>query len=204
MFNNFVKKLKINLLYLKNKFLFFIKLINLKFVFNVIFWYICLDCLINEELNNFFLCSFLTNLLLFVNPFNSFIFLSIYFLISLKDKIILFIKFFINFRINKKTKIILDSNNYNNLFLVAMYYSYNKVSFKINFTYIFNWFITFIKFNFINNFFFIKYIFNNIILIFSPISWYTIFKRHSIFGFYRISRQRWVELKTEEVNFIKY
>lgn len=36
------------------------------------------------------------------------------------------------------------------------------------------------------------------------VQWHTVFKRHSIFGFYRISRQTWVELKTEEINALKY
>ncbi len=39
---------------------------------------------------------------------------------------------------------------------------------------------------------------------FKSIYWYPIFKRHSIFGYYRIARQNWVELKSEEVNYLKY
>lgn len=34
--------------------------------------------------------------------------------------------------------------------------------------------------------------------------WYPLFKRHSYFGYFRSMRQRWGEVKSEEVNRIKY
>lgn len=192
MFTNFWKKWKISLPQIKDKFLFLIKFVNLKTFLYLIFWYTILDFIINDSISNIFFCSFLINFFNFISFSNLSFFLVFYILISLNG---IFLNFF---------KIKLNLNNtYNNLLLVFFFYLYNVFSFKINFIYLINWFLVFIKFNKLNLIkiiFLINYAFDKI----NVISWYTLFKRHSIFGFYRISRQRWVELKSEELNFLKY
>ncbi len=40
--------------------------------------------------------------------------------------------------------------------------------------------------------------------LFSINYWYPLYKRHSYFGYFRSMRQKWGELKTEEVNRLKY
>ncbi len=51
---------------------------------------------------------------------------------------------------------------------------------------------------------FITAIFNFIAKFFSVNYWYPLYKRHSYFGYFRSMRQRWGEVKTEEVNRLKY
>lgn len=40
--------------------------------------------------------------------------------------------------------------------------------------------------------------------LFSTHYWYPLFKRHSYFGYFRAMRQRWGEVKSEEMNRLKY
>ena len=93
------------------------------------------------------------------------------------------------------------SDSFNRLYLVFFY----KVSFIKNFLlfsvfdYFFNFFFFFIKF-FFNKFLFLKEFF----FIFSNNVWYPVFKRHSYFGLFRVSRDKWIDLKTENLNFYKH
>lgn len=114
------------------------------------------------------------------------------------------IVFYLGFFLITISLIFRNNNNLtflnNSLLLQINYYLSNiKVSFFENLEYLFaQFFFT------LNNNAFKFYFLNSILLNLRPIYWYPIFKRHSIFGYYRIARQNWVELKSEEVNFIKY
>lgn len=214
MFNSFVKKLKTNILYIKSNLLFFIKLVKFNYLLNILYLIIIFDCLININSYNFFICSFIDKFFYFINPLYSLIvFLTFYFLISIKDIIILKLKNLIKLKNTKfnlsNSKLItqnyyVDNNNFNNIFLFSLYYIYNITSIKVVISYIYNWYLNFFKYNF-SNLFISRFILNKLLLEnVKPINWYPIFKRHSIFGYYRINRQRWVELKSEEINYIKY
>jgi len=194
MFTNFWKKWKINLPQIKTKFLFLVKFVNLNTFLYLIFWYVILDFLLNDAMSNIFICSFLINIFSWINTLNLSVFLVFYFLISLNTIILNFFKIKININY---------VYNYNNFLLIFFFYIYNLISFRINLIYLLNWIVTFIKFNYLK-LSKVSYFFNILLKKISVVSWYTIFKRHSIFGFYRISRQRWVELKSEELNFLKY
>lgn len=91
-------------------------------------------------------------------------------------------------------------NNYTNQnnisFLYSLYFKYNFLALYAYVSYIYNWYLNILVFALKN--------LNISSYVKLPIFWYPIFKRSSIFGFYRISRQRWSELKTEEVNYLKY
>ena len=95
------------------------------------------------------------------------------------------------------------SNNFNNMFLNYLYYFFNIIALKTVFNHILSWIILFFSWNF-KSLYFIKFLINIFSVSVKKINWYPVFKRHSIFGYYRINRQRWVELKSEEVNYIKY
>jgi hypothetical protein len=191
MFNNFIKKIKLNLLTIKNKFLFFIKLINFNLFFNFFYFYIICSCFISIESYNTFFFQFLYNIIFFINPvLNIFIFLFFYFFISLTP---VFLNVFKNLTNFKSSKIFsLNSNNVvystsNSVYLQFLYYLYNKSSFIININYLYYWYLSFINYYYFNNFlirFFVNFIYTS-----KPIYWYTVFKRHSIFGFYRSNRQ---------------
>ncbi len=48
------------------------------------------------------------------------------------------------------------------------------------------------------------FVYNIISGFFSANYWYPLYKRHSYFGYFRSMRQKWGEVKTEEINRLKY
>lgn len=205
MLNNFIKKIKINLLYIKNKLLFFIKLVNLKLIFNIAYFYVVYDCFTTIKNHSLFICSSLNTFINYINPSNLSIFLSFYFILSLRFFIFLKLKNSIKLKSLKlsNNSILISNNSYNKLYLQVLYYVYNKTTLIVNINYLYYWYLTFINCN-IKNSYFLNYTVISLLDILKPINWYTVFKRHSYFGFYRITRQRWTELKSEEVNYLKY
>jgi hypothetical protein len=90
------------------------------------------------------------------------------------------------------------------VYTYRIYYVYN--------TYVLNlisYFFDLSKFYFLNFIYFYKNSFiDNLILelFYSRYSfvWSPLFKRHSYFGYNRSMRQKWIDIKSEEVNRIKY
>ena len=213
MFNNFLKKIKVSILFIKTNILSYIKLIKFNYLLNIIFLYIIYDCFNHTYLNIYaYIYSFLNSFFYFINFSYSFIlFLMFYILISTKSIIFFKIKSFMKFKNNKFLNKIVGlqynnyvfSNNFNNMFLNYLYYFFNIIALKTVFNYILSWIILFFSWNF-KSLYFIKFLINIFSVSVKKINWYPVFKRHSIFGYYRINRQRWVELKSEEVNYIKY
>ena len=166
----------------------FIFILNIFYSFFLFFFLVDFNLFysINESFIGFFINYF--------NYFTNFyLVLILLFLCSIKNVIYSFINGNFN-NFNSET---------NSIYLNILFYSYIKDVLLITF----NFYISYLLF-FIN-----KLTKSNVLLLFfinkvfrfiNPISWYPIFKRHSIFGYYRIARQNWVELKTEEVNFLKY
>lgn len=161
---------------------------NINFYFLVFFVYsFCVDVR-----SNFLVCSFFRSNVVFVD-FGIFLF---YFLITF------FILFLFFFYLNTiKSNLTYD-------YLLFLYRSYflKNLSFFSLIVYLFNnirfYFLNF-YYRFIKSFFFNFFveIFN---FIFNKYYWYPIFKRHSYFGLYRNLRQKWTEVKSEEVNRLKY
>lgn len=195
MFTNFIKLFKNNFNFIKVKIFVIIKLININLFFNFIFISLVLFCLI-------FNLEFLIDILYVyevIFKFLSFIFIQY----SLITYILLFILI-----INKFLRALWFKNNlelifFNNQSYLNLLYNFKLINFsKVSITYYYYYLNCFFNSLFSNNIIFVtlNLLKNKLV----QISWYPIFKRHSIFGFYRISRQRWVELKTEEVNYLKY
>ena len=212
MFNSIFKEIKKNILYMKNNLLVFIKLIKFDYIINIVYFIIMYDFLTYIDKNSTFIYSFLSQFFSYLNPlYNLFTFLLFYFLISIRSIVLLIFKN--NFK-SSNTKFdvkkvyfnsnnYLTNNNYNGILLQLLYSIYNIVSFKVVFSYLMSWYSIFFKYT-LNNFFVFRFILNSLQNFTKVVSWYPIFKRHSVFGYYRINRQRWVELKSEEINYIKY
>ena len=193
MFNNLFNKIKASLLQIKSK------LASLFIFKNLILYIIILFICCNIAFSSLFFfleqsfCNFLFNYINYSNYF--YLTLLIFFLISIKNFFYaLCLKLFnINY-------IVVFNNN--NLYLNFLYLAYIKNIIIYSLYFLINYFNLFFKLV-INSNYFLSYILNKINILF-PVSFYPIFKRHSIFGYYRIARQNWVELRTEEVNFLKY
>jgi hypothetical protein len=161
---------------------------NVNFYFLVIFLY----SFCTSVRSNLLVCSFIRNNVIYAD----FGFFIIFFLIVYT---LLFILFY-------SLNIVKNVNNYDwLLFLYRNYFIFN-LSILTLVSYIFDtfrffgfWLLSFFKSSFFFNF--LREIFNNI---FCQTYWYPIFKRHSYFGYFRSMRQKWVEVKSEEINRFKY
>lgn len=194
MFENFFKKIKTNVAFLKNRLVFLTEFKNRSFVFIISYYFLLFFIMVDNNLFFYVNQSFFGLILDFLNYFNNFyLTLIILFALSVKNLIANYFNFFQN-----------SVNNQSNLlFLNFLYLVYIKDTLFINF----NFFLSYLSFFFLylaQTNYFLAFFMLKVRQILVPISWYTIFKRHSIFGYYRIARQNWVELKSEEVNFLKY
>lgn len=189
-----------NLFYTKGKLSFFVKLVNFKFILTVVYFIVLFSSFLTLNSQSVLICSAINNTMLLVHPLNNFlIFIVFYYVLSVKDILMLLIKQLFNFKSNTVKTV----NNSNNLFVIV-YYIYNNFNlFLNNLGYLVNYYLNLFSKKFVN-FYFLNWILKLVNSNLKQNYWYTVFKRHSIFGYYRISRQRWVELKSEEVNFLKY
>lgn len=188
---NFFNEFKNNFSFFKTKLVFIVKGLNYLIVFDLLCVLFIVDILFNLNLLTFILNFFflLTNYLL---TLNFLVIVILFFIISTRNLILN--------KLSGKSNFIQKSENSNQLYLGLLFIIYSRLNIKSNLIFFLNYLnLLFFKSNFILNFF-------NILLIenFKNLYWYPIFKRHSIFGYYRIARQNWVELKSEEVNYIKY
>lgn len=161
---------------------------NINFYFLVLFVYsFCVDVRVN-----LFICSFIRTNIIFAN-FATFIF---FFILTFFVLFILVYWF-------KYTCSLVNSDWL--VFMYRFYYLYN-ISFLSLFSYIFD--VVFFYFIFLyrlyKNSIFYLFFYNLFLNFFSTNLWYPIFKRHSYFGYFRSMRQKWGEIKTEEVNRLKY
>jgi hypothetical protein len=206
MFNIFVKRIKISISNIKDKFTSFVKLVNISLIFNAIYFIIVYDCIAHFKDQSLFMLPFFDSLLTRFNPNNLSLFILVLFIISIKNIIQNYFYSTTSLK-TTNTNYLMSSNasafNYNSVYLYLLYITYNLNSMLININYLYFWLRTFITFN-LKKLFLINFCIQYISHITKQISWYTVFKRHSFFGFYRVSRQRWTELKTEEINYLKY
>ena len=183
---------------LKNQFLLIAKYFRFNLFIDLFYFFILLDIMFNY---NFFLIisNFLFFFIIQLNFISIFIFIFIIFLITNYN-------FFLNkffYFFNIEYKFFNGNKQYNSLYLFFLYNLFILNNLFLNINYLINKCL-FLFFNFYKTNLFFNFIFKCFFNAFKQINWYPIFKRHSIFGYYRISRQNWVELKTEEVNYIKY
>lgn len=115
---------------------------------------------------------------------------------------LIFIKLRINFFYKIRQGYFFLFNLKKNFFLVFHIFKSYFVNFYLIFIFKLKKFYKNKNSSFIFNFY--KYLFFLVKSFFRKFFWYPIFKRHSIFGYYRLSRQNWVELKPEEIHYIKY
>ena len=191
MFNNFLNRLKINLLFLKNNLLFFFKSIKLTFLTNIIYFFVLYNCLVQIS-DNIFLYNFIGNFFLFISVnYSLLLFLLFYYVVSVKS--ILLEKSQNTFNSKKKSFLTTSSNNsiknFNNILLPFNYYISNLEFVKSILSYFYRLCLFYIA-HILKNLFLANYIVNTIKGLTTKVSWYPIFKRHSIFGYYRINRQR--------------
>ncbi len=170
----------------KQSFLYLIR--NINFYFSVLFLYsFCTDVR-----SNLAVCSFIrTNII-----FSGFTYFLFYFIFTF------FILYCIVYYVKYTCSVV------NSDWLVLLYRNcyLTNVSFASLLSYLFDSFV-FYFFYFLrlyrNSFVFIT-IYSAIVNFFSTNYWYPLYKRHSYFGYFRAMRQRWGEVKSEEVNRLKY
>ncbi len=161
---------------------------NLNFYFLVLFVYsFCADVR-----SNWAICSFIrTNII-----FSNFVFFILYFILTF------FVLYLLVYYI-KYTRSIVNGD-----WLVLLYRSFYlfNISFLSLVSYLFDlfyfYFLYFIRVY--RNSFIYLFLFSFFGKFFSVNYWYPLYKRHSYFGYFRSMRQRWGEVKTEEVNRLKY
>ncbi len=185
MIMNFLGEFKYSLNFLKTKLINVFKKLNYLVILDVIILTFCAVLLLNLDVLNIIFNSFLLNLLVS----NNVLLLVLFFLVSISNLLI-------NKLYYKSNKF--NNENWNVLYLQFLYVLYLRLNLKSNLIYLYYNILFIFKTIFVNN----SYILSN--LNFRTLYWYPIFKRHSIFGYYRIARQNWVELKSEEVNYLKY
>lgn len=198
MLNIFLIKFGSRLTLLNSRTAFFINAMRVNCLFSFLYFSIIILILISISLENI-LFSFFFNIFsdLDVNV-NSSIFLFFYFSISNKNLLLNYFGYFVGLNYFSKFQ-----NTSNWLFLLVYWFYYNFGLVLVNFAYFLNKLLFVVKKNLSSlvkiNFF---------LIIIRKITyrhyWYPLFKRSSIFSYYRISRQRWTELKSEEINFLKY
>lgn len=185
MIMNFLGEFKYSLNFLKTKLINVFKKLNYLVILDVIILTFCAVLLLNLDVLNIIFNFFLLNLLVS----NNVLLLVLFFLVSISNLLI-------NKLYYKSNKF--NNENWNVLYLQFLYVLYLRLNLKSNLIYLYYNILFIFKTIFVNN----SYILSN--LSFRTLYWYPIFKRHSIFGYYRIARQNWVELKSEEVNYLKY
>lgn len=182
---NFVGEFKSNFNFLKAKILNALKKLNYLIILDSCILTFCSFLLLGFNIIDTFLNASILNLLLS----NNFIFYVLLFSLSISNLILNKIYYKSN---------TFNTENWNSLYLQILYSIYLRLNIKSNIIYLYYSIGFLLKNLFLNNSFILKN------LNFRTLYWYPIFKRHSIFGYYRIARQNWVELKSEEVNYLKY
>lgn len=182
---NFLGEFKYSLNFLKTKLINVFKKLNYLVILDAIIFTFCTILLLNFDVLNIIFNSFLLNFLIS----NNIVVLSLFFLFSISNLLINRLYY---------TSNKFNSENWNVLYLQFLYVLYLRLNLKSNLIYLYYNILFILKNIFVSN----SYILSN--LNFRTLYWYPIFKRHSIFGYYRIARQNWVELKSEEVNYLKY
>ena len=171
---------------IRKSFLYLVR--NLNFYFLLVFLY----SFCTSVRSNLLVCSFIRTNIIYAD----FGFFIVFFLIVYTILFIIF--FFLN--------IVKSVNNYDwLLFLYRNYFLFN-LSFLTLLSYIFDTFKFYILwlFSVFKNLFFFNFFIEIFNFIFNQSFWYPIFKRHSYFGYFRSMRQKWVEVKSEEVTRFKY
>jgi hypothetical protein len=141
MFNVFVKKIKTGVLNIRNKLIFFIKLVNLNLVFNLIYFIIIYDSIVHVKNHNSFLSSLLNNLLTYCNISELSTITFIFFIVSLKN--ILYSHFYniVNSKTTKEVSYFVNDSffsfKYNSIYLYLLYISYSFSSVLINLNYLY-------------------------------------------------------------------
>lgn len=167
---------------------FFYLIRNVNFYFLMIFLY----SFCTSVRSNILVCSFIRNSVIYAD-------LGFFIGFFLIAYILLFICFYY-------LNIVKSVNNYDwLLFLYRNYFVFN-VSVLTLISYLVNTikFYVFWVFSLISNLFIFNLILEIINVVSSQSFWYPIFKRHSYFGYFRSMRQKWVEVKSEEVTRFKY
>lgn len=189
---NIVNFVKSNLLFFKSR------ISSSLVIVDFLFFFILLDILLNYNFLSvaYSLVFSIFNYIILLSNFN---FILLLVLIILRSVILnkIFYKNQTNYSNYNKY------SNYNSIYLWILYnLNVNNFFFvNLNFLISYVWNVLYLIFS---KSYLIQFIISEVSLFTTQINWYPIFKRHSIFGYYRISRQNWVELKTEEVNYIKY
>ena len=171
---------------LKKSFVYLIK--NVNFYFLMIFLY----SFCTSVRSNLLVCSFMRNNVIYAD----FGFFIVYFLLVYSVLFLLF--YFLN--------IVRNVNNYDwLLFLYRNYFIFN-LSILTLVSYIYDtikFYLFWLLFLF-KNLFIVTFFINLLSSVFSQNCWYPIFKRYSYFGYFRSMRQKWVEVKSEEITRFKY
>ena len=171
---------------LKKSFFYLIR--NINFYFLIIFIY----SFCTSVRSNLLVCSFIRNNVIYADfGFFIFYFLFVYF-------VLFFIFYFLN--------IVNTVNNYDwLLFMYRNYFLFNlSILTLISYLYDTAKFYAYWLFFSVKNVFFFSFFSEIFFRLFSQSYWYPIFKRHSYFGYFRSMRQKWVEVKSEEITRFKY
>ena len=130
---------------MRNSLLVFIKLVRFDYIINFVYFFVIYNCLTCVSKNDVLVYPFLNQIFYYINPLYSLsVFLLFYFLISIKNIIIILLKNNLKsneskFNIKKidfNTNYYLASNNYNGILLQLSYTLYNVISFKVVITYL--------------------------------------------------------------------
>ena len=171
---------------LKRSFFYLLK--NINFYFLMIFLY----SFCTSVRSNLLVCSFIRNSVIYAD-FGFFIKLFLF------SYLCLFIVFYL-------LNLVKNVNNYDWLLFTYRNYFVTNLSVLTIISYVYDT----IKFFFFWLFYsfrsvFLVTLFNEVFCkIFSTNYWYPLFKRHSYFGYFRSMRQKWVEVKSEEITRFKY
>lgn len=139
-----------NLFYTKGKLSFFVKLVNFKFILTVVYFIVLFSSFLTLNSQSVLICSAINNTMLLVHPLNNFlIFIVFYYVLSVKDILMLLIKQLFNFKSNTVKTV----NNSNNLFVIV-YYIYNNFNlFLNNLGYLVNYYLNLFSKKFVNFYF---------------------------------------------------
>lgn len=150
MFNNFVKNLKMNLFYTKGKLSFFVKLVNFKFILTVVYFIVLFSSFLTLNSQSVLICSAINSTMLLVHPLNNFlIFILFYYVLSIKDILVLLVKQLLNF----KSSVVKTRNNSNNFFVITYYIYSNFSLFLNNLEYLLNYYFNLFSKKFVNFYF---------------------------------------------------
>lgn len=163
MFENFFKKIKANLSFIKDKLAFFSELKSLNTIFNVIFLFFIILIMVDENLFYHINQSFINLPLSYINYFSNFYFVNlVLFFISVKNIIYSTISSY-----NQKQN--LSSKQHNSVYLYFIFLVYAKDIMMINVSYVMSYSIHFIK-HLLNSNYFYSFVLHRINSSLTPIS----------------------------------